>query len=810
MQHTIQLDAVATARLFGSTWSATGPQNTNTTVSGINAGESAVNRAFIRFGDFEIPSYANIVSATLQVYVSARSSSSGYTHYIYPVIDNGALWTPQSRNGAIWSTVACNAIYLSRDGRWVSTSIVDIANAWKNGTADPERGICIFSEVAGSWKQFDGALRANKPKLTIVYDVPASVPVPDKSSVALGGSLTTNLIANEAGASHVIAYKIGETTLASYNIGTATSHTYTIPTSAGANFPGALTAALTVEVTTTVGGESRGSVTHEVTLTLPEDAAPTASCAIARTWAEGVSSAAQIGAYVQRKSGAIFELTGAGKYGASVASFRLTFDGKTYVREGNGNIAHPQILGSGTMAYTYTVTDSRGISREYTGSLNVLAWTEPKVALFAIVRVRSDGTEAVDGTYALASVQATISSLKVSGAEKNSISYYIRYREAGTETWTNGDTNAVSGTSVDASALIRRQNAAVGDFNDMSGYEFQLVLSDIYASSTASDEMPTKDVRLCLEQNTGSIGFGGEATGTATTPEYDFYGLIRARGGIEGVTNYAPGETATGGRWIDGRPIYRQVLMFPPLAGGATAYASLGYEVSEIDAVISARGFALGPTSGFLKIIPSPDPQPALYTALCDLDTNDPNDLRVRVAGGSYLPLPKGCFVIVEYTKAADAPAYYRLPYLTANTDAGCTITASSEFNEAFVRTFAFMGPMYSRYWATTVEDTERWIQVEMPYKLTNMIVTLMNPAHEIPVPAADQPVAGTFLGSNDGSAWTQLGTFADRPTTESAVTRHELNNTAGCKYLRVQITQPGAGVWTGFADIRIEGEVES
>ena len=93
----------------------------------------------------------------------------------------------------------------------------------RNGTADPERGLCIFSEVDGSWKQFDGALRANKPKLTIVYDVPASVPVPDKSSVALGGSLTTNLIANEAGASHVVSYNTfdqdgGKWHIASFNI----------------------------------------------------------------------------------------------------------------------------------------------------------------------------------------------------------------------------------------------------------------------------------------------------------------------------------------------------------------------------------------------------------------------------------------------------------------------------------------------------------------------------------------------------------------------------------------------------------------
>ena len=65
----------------------------------------------------------------------------------------------------------------------------------------------------------------------------------------------------------------------------------------------------------------------------------------------------------------------------------------------------------------------------------------------------------------LAQAQANISSLKVGGAEKNGISYYIRYREAGTEAWTSGDTNAVTGTSVSASALIRDETGrAVGIF----------------------------------------------------------------------------------------------------------------------------------------------------------------------------------------------------------------------------------------------------------------------------------------------------------------------------------------------------------
>ncbi len=802
MQHTIQLEAVATARLLGSSWLATGPQNTNTTVSGINAGETAVNRAFIRFGDFEIPSYANIVSATLQVYVSARSSSSGYTHYIFPITDNGNLWTPQSRNGATWSTVARSTIYLSRDERWVSTSIVDIANAWKNGTADPERGICIFSEVDGSWKQFDGALRANKPRLTIVYDVPASVPVPDKSSVALGGSLTTDLIANETGASHVIAYKIGETTLASYNIGTATSHTYTIPTSAGANFPNALTAALTVEVTTTVDGESRGSVTHEVTLTLPEDAAPTASCSIARTWVAGVSSAAQLGAFVQSRTGATFDLTGTAKYGASVASFRLVFDGKTYTREGNGSIPHPQILGSGAMTYTYVVTDSRGLSREYSGSISVLIWTEPKIVQFAIARVRADGTEAVDGTCALASVQGSVASLMVDGAEKNSLRYRVQYRQTGTEAWTDSDEVATTAVSVDQSWVLQADGEDIDSFNDMQGYQFRLVLADIYAASQAMDEMPTKEIRLSIHEESGNMGFGGEARTDADGPHYDFYGPVHFRAGSTGQTVYSAEELDTGSIWIDGRPIYR-VCGMQARAMAASTLTDIELGVAAIENVICAdvylrQGAAWRPAN-----YPNRNTL-SVHTWLINNSDTAPS---LRIIMGNDMSADAVSYAI-EYTKAEDTPTYYWLPFLSSPNEQGCVLTASSEYSGSYQMEYAFNG-LTNNYWACAISDSQRWVQVQMPYALRNIAVKLTSPQGGA-VTTANVPASGAFQGSNDGSSWAALGSYSGRSTAAGSVTTHSLNNSTGYKYLRISITSPGAssGVWTGFGDIRIEGEV--
>ena len=805
MQHTIQLEAVATARLLGSSWLATGPQNTNTTVSGINAGETAVNRAFIRFGDFEIPSYANIVSATLQVYVSARSSSSGYTHYIFPITDNGNLWTPQSRNGATWSTVARGTIYLSRDERWVSTSIVDIANAWKNGTADPERGICIFSEVDGSWKQFDGALRANKPRLTIVYDVPASVPVPDKSSVALGGSLTTDLIANEAGASHVIAYKIGETTLASYNIGTATSHTYTIPTSAGANFPNALMAALTVEVTTTVDGESRGSVTHEVTLTLPADAAPTASCSIARTWAEGVSSAAQLGAFVQSRSGATFDLTGTAKYGAAVVSWQVGIDNRVYTASGASvSIAHASIAGSGEVPYTYTVTDSRGLTRSYTGALMVLAWTAPQITAFSIQRVNSSGAQAVDGTCALASVQGSVASLMVDGAEKNSLRYRVQYRQTGTEAWTDSDEVATTAVSVDQSWILQADGADIDSFNDMQGYQFRLMLADIYAASQAMDEMPTKEIRLSIHEESGNMGFGGEARTDTDGPHYDFYGPVHFRAGSTGQTVYSAEELDTGSVWIDGRPIYRVCgMQARTIAAGTNADIALG--IDAIENIICAdvylrQGAAWRPAN-----YPNRNTL-SVHTWLINNSDTAPS---LRIIMGNDMSADAVSYAI-EYTKAEDTPTYYWLPFLASNNDQGCVASASSIYtagNQAFG---AFNGAIDS-WWASAGADTDRWVQVQMPYALKNMVVTLID-REDVSGDHRRANTAGAFLGSNDGASWTELFSFTDRNPdfVNGFSTTYHLNNATACKYLRYA---PAAGSYSSdfassVAEIRIEGEV--
>ena len=129
-------------------------------------------------------------------------------------------------------------------------------------------------------------------------------------------------------------------------------------------------------------------------------------------------------------------------------------------------------------------------------------------------------------------------------------------------------------------------------------------------------------------------------------------------------------------------------------------------------------------------------------------------------------------------------------------------LTASSEYSSGYQVEYAFNG-LTSNYWACTNNDSQRWVQVQRPYALRNIIVTLVSPRGS--ATAAQIPTAGQFINGANGAV---LGTFSERPTDVGGTTVHELGSDVVCDCLRVKVTTPGSGTWTGFGDIRIEGEV--
>lgn len=636
--------------------------------------------------------------------------------------------------------------------------------------------------------------------IDIDYELLGNIPSTNVGSAVLGSSVTTTLNKVISGSSTTIRYKIGSNTIATANVGTAATHSYTIPTSVGKYFPNEQSATMTVEAETFVNSVSYGTVSTSITLTLPTDAPPTATCSTARTWISGVSSAAQIAAYVQSRSGVNFSLSGTPKYGATISSFSLTFDGKSYTRNGNGSIAHSPISGSGTLAYTYTVFDSRGLSRSYSGSISVLAWSTPKVSKFAVERVNASSEPAIDGTYARITLQASGSPLNVSSSQKNSLGYYVQYKEAGASAWTNADTTNTSSMTVNASFLIKKSGANIGSFDDLTGYDFRLVLWDIYTTVNALAYIPTKERFWHVDKETGSMGFGGEARTGEDGPHYDFYGPVHFLAGSTGQTVYSTNEVDTGNNWIDGKPIYRTVIRGASMLTNAQgAFATLP---SEPENIIDMRLFVNANGDGWRPI-------PNTYYGSLSWNCNVyMSGATIYLGFGSSWTKHREVVVIVEYTKSSDPPTYYYLPFLSSPNEQDCALTASSEYSGYYQMEYAFNG-LANNYWACSNNDANRWIQVQMPYALRNMTVTLVSPQGSA-VRTNNIPVSGSFQGSNNGSTWTTLRSYSGRSTVAGSTTTHSLNNSTGYKYLRVKITSPGSssGTWTGFGDIRIEGEV--
>ena len=338
----------------------------------------------------------------------------------------------------------------------------------------------------------------------------------------------------------------------------------------------------------------------------------------------------------------------------------------------------------------------------------------------------------------------------------------------------------------------------IDSFNDMQGYQFRLMLADIYAASQAMDEMPTKEIRLSIHEESGNMGFGGEARTDTDGPHYDFYGPVHFRAGSTGQTVYSAEELDTGSIWIDGRPIYR-VCGMQARAMAASTFTDIELGVAAIENVICAdvylrQGAAWRPAN-----YPNRNTL-SVHTWLINNSDTAPS---LRIIMGNDMSADAVSYTI-EYTKVAEAPTYYYLPFLSSPNEQGCVLTASSEYSGSYPVEYAFNG-LTSNYWACTNNDSQRWVQVQMPYALRNIVVTLVSPRGS--ATAAQIPTAGQFI---DGTSGVVLGEFSGRPTDTGGATVHALGNDAGCDCLRVKVTSPAAGTWTGFGDIRIKGEVVS
>lgn len=161
--------------------------------------------------------------------------------------------------------------------------------------------------------------------------------------------------------------------------------------------------------------------------------------------------------------------------------------------------------------------------------------------------------------------------------------------------YAEGDTVDESGNVIDLTAHIAAAQTGLTaaqiiaqTFSNGSDWAFLLVLSNGLESVSARTTLGKAFANVHLSgASTGGVAFGKFSASEEGAPLFECAYPAQMLGGIEGVNVYVEDEVLTGGRWINGKPLYRRTIV---TTSSATGYTDIN---------LSALGF------DFLRIVDS-------------------------------------------------------------------------------------------------------------------------------------------------------------------------------------------------------------
>ena len=219
-------------------------------------------------------------------------------------------------------------------------------------------------------------------------------------------------------------------------------------------------------------------------------------------------------------------------------------------------------------SYTLTVIDSKEKYTNYIGgSFVAYPYRSPTLSAYAdkdlaerySVSLDDSGGEVATaddaGIYLWASYAADI--IPING--RNAWTITRKYAEYG---YAPGDAavaasgfDGVNHSVVDDQSVFPRSIV----FAANKRYTVQLTLADYFETVTLTFDVDNAGGYFNVEKY--GVAVGMRSTGTEQQKKFESAYPIYAYGGIEGVTNFTTEEVATGGTWIDGKPIYQRTFV---------------------------------------------------------------------------------------------------------------------------------------------------------------------------------------------------------------------------------------------------------
>ncbi|WP_417556170.1 DUF859 family phage minor structural protein [Microbacterium sp.] len=313
------------------------------------------------------------------------------------------------------------------------------------------------------------------------------------NALTAGTAVTVETNRTDGSFTHDITYEFGSAK-GTIGTGVGASTSWTPPPSMLTAIPNATQAAGTITTVTKSGGTVVGSTKTGYTLAAPASVVPTISSVTYQDQNPDVVSV--VGKPVAGLSSVKLTVNAAGAYGSTVTATTASMLGKTV---SSGGVI--PVTQGGSIGVTGKVTDSRGRTGSWSGTLDALSYANPKPVSMQVRRCNSAGTPQDDGQYLRVDLNATVSSL-VNGSEKNAITVRIFTRPNGGSVWTARNVIAPGGLAYNTFVVV----TGGGVFLNTASWDVRVQVEDKFTAVPVDTTVSTMGVTLDLSGTNVGVG----------------------------------------------------------------------------------------------------------------------------------------------------------------------------------------------------------------------------------------------------------------------------------------------------------------
>lgn len=414
----------------------------------------------------------------------------GLTYYLNGTISiaGQTAVTMNSASGTHPVTLSSYDVWYDVSGTLGSVTVSH--NSDGTGSAAISASVTMFIDSPGS--MYGNGAKLSGSKTVTLTTIPRTSKPSVSGEAVCGSSLVIYTNRKTNAFTHTLRYTFGSAS-GTIATGVGDSFSWTVPYDLAKQIRSAATGSGTIYCDTYNGSTKIGTESAAFTVRVPNNdtTKPAMNLSLSPT---GSLPSAFSGMYVQGKTALRVAFNASSTY-STVKSCTLTVEGKTYT----GDTATSSVIsGSGNIAYTCTVTDTRGYSRQISGTINVLPYAKPYLSDVVCYRTNSGGSPDTGGTYVR--LKFTRNFASVNG--KNGCTVKRRHKAEG------GSYSAYTTIAVPSGGSYNENIPGITT-DPEKAYQIQILVEDtVGESNTYTFDIPSQFHTIHLREGGKGIAFG--------------------------------------------------------------------------------------------------------------------------------------------------------------------------------------------------------------------------------------------------------------------------------------------------------------